>query len=292
MTRAQQWTVGIVGLLMAATVAGLGLVTGDGRGPNGDEVKVLGAVLDEPARTADRPSSTRSAGPPSTYAMVPVPPAEPVPTTEPPPPVITVRQPPRRATPAPQGVAAGADGAVLTAVGAPPARAVDKARGCHSAADPGWSIVDCGALQSQGMVMIWLIESRGAGRRVLVLREQTGGLWVPALAALDDDGSRFESIAVKGEDVSGDGQPDLTFGFRRKAPGRMLDVDVVTAPGVVGLHRSLNGGSARLAKGQVDTWDLQPDGVTALHSTFRFSGSWRMASSSPVPAAAVPASMV
>lgn len=289
MSRVQQWTVGIVGFLMAAAVAGLGLVAGDSGGPNNDDVSVLG-VTRERTSVPDA-LAPRVTAPSTTYAMVPVPPASPVPTTAPPPAVITVQPPPRRASVVPQGVVAGADGAVLTPPANPTPRAIDKLRGCNSAGDPGWTIVECGALQSQGMVMIWLIESRGAGRRVLVLREQTGGLWAPVLAVADDDGSRYVDIGVKGEDVSGDGQPELSFGFRRAGAGRVLDVDVVSAPGVVALHRTLAGGSARVAKGQVDTWEALPEG-TAVHSIFRFSGSWRMVSSSPVAADAVPPSMV
>ena len=202
-----------------------------------------------------------------------------VPTTEP--------------TPAaPPSAALTAEGALLARPASESTRKVDKAKGCNSAVDPGWRVVECGALRRDDGVLLWVSESRGKGLRMLVLRERTAGEWVTVLAASDDDGSRWAKIGVRGEDVSGDGRPDLVVGFHLRDAAATLAVDVVDRPTAVGLHRLLPGGSARTGKGELVTWARLGDG-SFEQATLKVVGTaWRVATSTRVGRDAVQPSMV
>lgn len=170
-------------------------------------------------------------------------------------------------------------------------RPVDKAKGCRSANDPGWRIEECGALRSGGTVLLWLVESRGGGTRTLVLREQTAGRWAVVLEAKDDSGSLFSSVGVRGEDVSGDGHPELVFGFHRRGGQRVLAVDVIDASPAVVVHRELTQGTARTAKGRLDTWAAAGDGFDHVVISFA-NGAWRASPPQRVARGDVPPGMV
>jgi hypothetical protein len=112
-----------------------------------------------------------------------------------------------------------------------------------------------------------------------------------ALAARDDQGTAFSSVGVRGEDVSGDGQPELVFGFHRRGADRALAVDVVDASPAVVVHRELTSGVARVAKGQLDTWAAAGDGFD--HVVVRFSaGAWRASPPKRVARSDVPPGMI
>lgn len=288
-----------------ATVAGLVLLlgavlvlTGD-FGGDGERLAVQGGsdgstttVPAEEPTTVPEPASTDT-----TVPLVPLTTGVPIPNAvQAPPPTTAPSATPAApraggtttASTAAGGSVVGAGGAVLTRPSdSSTTRPVDKAKGCHSANDPGWRIEECGALRTAGTVLLWLVESRGGGTRTLVLREQSAGQWVVALAARDDSGKSFSSIGVRGEDISGDGQPELVFGFHRRGGDRVLAVDVVDAsPGVV-VHRELPRGTARTAKGQLDTWSAAGDGFD--HVVIRFSdGAWRASPPKRVMAGDVP----
>ncbi|MBW3557978.1 MAG: hypothetical protein KY454_13675 [Actinobacteria bacterium] len=294
MSRRQRWILGaMAGLLGVAAVVAL-VVGGSSRG--GPEQRL--AVEAGPAgttTTSEAPASTDT-----TVALVPVTTGVPVPTT---PTTATAARGNVRVTPAPAGSPSasgpagppplGADGAVLAPPSPPPpSRPIDKARGCHSAVDPGWKIVDCGALRTSGTVLVWLVESRGKGLRALVLKEQAPGQWATVLRAADDDGSRFSSIGVRGEDVSGDGQPELAFGFHRRGPDRVLAFDLVEASGAVAVHRELPHGSVTLSKGEFVTWAATGDGRAQRSVVRHAGGAWRIVASETVDRSAVPQSMV
>jgi len=186
----------------------------------------------------------------------------------------------------------GSTGAILTRPQSSGTRAIDKAKGCNSANDAGWTVADCGALRAGDTVLVWVIETKGEGRRALILREQTAGAWAVVLSAADDRGVTFTAVGVRGEDVSGDGRPDLVFGFHRRGADKVLAVDVVEAPGAVTVHRELAQGSARPSKAQLDTWSAAGDG-TFEHAVLRVAaGAWRLASSERVDARSVPQSAV
>lgn len=289
-TRRQRWilggTAGFVLIVALATTALNG-------GGNEQRLAVNGRVLESSTTTSEAPSSTDT-----TFALVPVTTGVPVPTTPTTAPPVTGGV---KVTPAPAaapGPAVGGpppltgEGAVL----APPApsstRPIDKAKGCNSAADPGWRIVDCGALRTSGTVLVWLVEARGRGLRGLVLKEQAPGQWATVLRAADDDGTRFSSIGVRGEDVSGDGQPELAFGFHRRGSDRVLGFDLVDAAGAVAVHRDLPQGSVTLSKGEMSTWAATGDGRAQRAVIRHVGGAWRVATTETVDRAAVPPSMV
>lgn len=273
-----------------------------------DRLAVEGRAEDAPPQSepAPEPSSPPEADSGTTVPLVPVTTGVPVPdAVEAPPPTAapsaTPGTPRARSDSSATGSAAGTpgDGDVVTGTGAvltrPPdtttTRPVDKAKGCHSAADPGWTIQDCGALRSGGGVLLWVVESKGKGLRTLVLRERTSGRWTVVLSALDDQGSTFSAVGVRGEDVSGDGHPELVFGFHRRDRERTLAVDVVDASPAVVVHRELPQGAARVSKGQLDTWAAAGDGFD--HVVIRYaSGAWRAGRPTRVARADVPPSMV
>ncbi|HET9442630.1 MAG TPA: hypothetical protein VFO65_04860, partial [Acidimicrobiales bacterium] len=249
---------------------------GDGRGGKDGQAGgggVTTTAVDEP------PVSTET-----TYALLPVTSGVPIPTVP-----TTAPAPPPTAAPAPvpaAGVltagppALGAQGALLAAPAAPVPRTIDKAKGCYSAVDPGWRVVQCGALKTKGTVLLWVVEARDKGLRALVVREVTPGQWAVVLAAADDDGSDWSSIGVRAEDLSGDGHPDLAFGFHRRTPDKVLAVDVVDAPGTVVLHHEVAGGVAQLAAGELALWQVLPDRAERL--VVKFDGTaWRLVATTP-----------
>ncbi|MBW3615748.1 MAG: hypothetical protein KY439_10640 [Actinobacteria bacterium] len=293
MSRRQRWTLGAVAGLVG--VVALAALVAGGSSRDGRDQRLSVEAGTAETTTTEAPPSTDT-----TVALVPVTTGVPVPTT----PTtssaasgnVRVSAAPAASPPAaaPAGPPAiGADGAVLAPPNPPPAtRAIDKAKGCRSAVDPGWKIVDCGALRTSGTVLVWLVESRGKGLRALVLKEQAPGQWATVLRAADDDGSRFSSIGVRGEDASGDGQPELGFGFHRRGPDRVLALDLVDASGAVGLHRELPQGSVTLSKGELVTWAATGDGRAQRSLIRHAGGAWRIVASEAVDRTAVPPSMV
>lgn len=188
--------------------------------------------------------------------------------------------------------ALSAEGALLVRPASDAVRSLDKARGCNSAVDPGWRIVDCGAVRRDDAVLVWTVQAKGKGLRATVLRERTAGEWLTVLAASDDTGTRWSKIGVRGDDVSGDGRTDLVFGFHTRTADRALGVDVVDGPGTVGLHRLLPQGSVRVEKGALHGWGALADG-SYEHTTWKWiADGWRVAATERVRADAVPPSMV
>jgi hypothetical protein len=164
-------------------------------------------------------------------------------------------------------------------------RSVDKATGCTSATADGWKQTGCGALRTSGTVLLWVVETKGKASRALVLKEQTEGRWAVVLSAADVDGTAFSKIGVRGEDVSGDGQPELVFGFHRKDGASTLSMDVVDATPAVVAHRDL-------AKGEITTWAATADGAAdEVHIRYA-SGAYRAGAAQKVARSAVPASMI
>ena len=303
MTDVQRRVLGVGGGLAAILVLVLVLTTGGPDGSEGDRLAVRGRAEHAPSTTSP---PTTEAAPSTTLPLVPVTTGVPVPdAVEAPPPT----QPPS-ATPAAPGTAPGPTvaGASSSAAGAStvdgkgallarPAnttatRPVDKAKGCNSANDAGWKIANCGALRSSGTVLLWVVETKGSATRVLVLKEQTAGNWSTVLQAADDAGTAWSSVGVRGEDVSGDGQPELVFGFHRQGAERVVSMDVVDAAtaGVV-VHRDLNRGVVQTAKGRITTWSAAGDGYDEV--VIRFSGgAWRASAPIRVDRGAVPAPSV
>ena len=276
-----------VAVVAVANDAADGIDDGDG-----GRLAVAGEVEERTPQSTD-----------TTFALVPVTGGAALPTTTvalPPPP------PPPSVLPAPGTTAEptvargdkiratdtiGPAGQVLEPAPAdPPARAVDKARGCNSANDAGWRVVQCGALKREDVVLLWVVESKGEALRAIVLRERTAGQWVLVLAA---ESSEWSKVGVRGEDISGDGRPDLVFGFRSKAGDKGMDLDVVEA-GAVTMHGRLRGPSVSvvLKPAELHIWGSRLDGTSDHVMIRKVPDGWEAAASEVVPRSSVPASMV
>ena len=297
MTRGQRWLLGAVGCLIV--VVSLAWVAA-AAGSDGDEPSRSRASANGESETTERTDTTLPLVPVTSGAPLPptstTPPSVPLPTPE----QVAAAIPSTSAPPGSTSTAAApapppaltAEGALLTRPSTDQVRPVDKARGCHSANDPGWRIVECGALRRGDGVQLWVVQSRNKGLRVLVLRERTAGQWVTVLSAADDDGTRWSRVGVRGGDVSGDGQPDLVFGFHLRSGDKALALDVVDNIGVVGLHRLLPGGSARLEPGALHGFAALADG-SYEHTTYKWlANAWRVAATERMAREAVPPSMV
>lgn len=309
MTTTQRRTLATgAGLAILLLVVVLLLSRGGSDGP--DRLAVRGRAENAPtteAIAAPEPTPPSDAAGGTTIPLIPLTTGVPVPNAieAPPPTTAPTATPgaPRAGAAAPTtssgGQPAAAGTSAVVATGAvlvkPPdstaTRPVDKAAGCNSANDPGWKIEECGALRSGGSVLLWLVESKEKGTRTLVLREQTAGRWAVVLGAHDDSGKALVSVGVRGEDVSGDGQPELVFGFHRRGDDKVLSMDVVDSAATVVVHRDLVRGSVRVAKAQLDTWAA--NGSAFDHVVIRFTGGqWRASAPQPVASGDVPSSMV
>lgn len=306
MSAQQRRVLAVVGGVVVLVALVLFLTSGGGGG-DGDRLAVEGRTEDASTTTvtADpEAGADNAAAADTTLPLVPVTTGVPVPdAVEAPPvtatPTATPAAPPAGTTAGgPQAASAGAGGSVVTADGATltrspsgAVRTVDKAKGCNSAVGEGWKLQDCGALRTSGTVLLWVVETKGKASRALVLKEQTEGRWAVVLSAADVDGSQLARIGVRGEDVSGDGQPELVFGFHRKDAAPTLSMDVVDASPAVVVHRDLAKGVVQLAKGEITTWAAAGDGYDQV--AIRYSaGAWRAGVAQRVARSAVPASMI
>lgn len=292
----QRRALGLVGVVAALVALVLALTSGG----DDDRIAVRGVAENAPSTTTST-TALDDDGANTTVPLVPVTTGVPVPNaTEAPPPTAppsATPAAPRATTGAGESAAGGTvvtgEGATLTRSPSGAVRTVDRSKGCTSAtASDGWKIEDCGALRTSGTVLLWLVETKGKASRALVLKEQTSGRWLIVLSAADVNGATFAKIGVRGEDVSGDGQPELVFGFHRMDAASTLSMDVVDASPAVVAHRDLAKGAVRLAKGEITTWAAAADGAYD-QVAIRFSaGAWRAGAAQSVPRSAVPASMI
>jgi hypothetical protein len=304
-TVSQRRVLGVVGGLVVLLALVFALTAGES---DDQRLEVRGQAENAPSTTTSTSAPDGEAAADdateTTLALVPVTTGVPVPdATEAPP----VTEPPSATPAAPRtptsgagapaaaagdGIVVTADGATMTRSPSNAVRTVDKAKGCNSAGGEGWKIDNCGALRTNGTVLLWVVETKGKMSRALVLKEQTAGKWLVVLSAADVNGATFDTIGVRGQDVTGDGQPELVFGFHRKDDARTLSVDVVDASPAVILHRDLVRGSVRLAPGEITTWAASGAG-TFDQVAIRFAGgAWRASAAQSVARSAVPASMV
>jgi hypothetical protein len=256
---------GAVGLL--ALVLLLVALTGGGDGDDDVTTGPTSSTSSTTTTQAVEPVSTSSSTTTSSTTSTTAPP--PPPSSEPPPP------PPL-----------SADGAVLGRPAVSTPRTFRDADGCASLADRGPWEVECDVVSAAGTDLAWMVaEHRGTGAlQARVFRRLAGNQWVVALAAEDQDRIEWAGVVVKAEDASGDGQPEIVFGFRHQGTGQILELDVVGAPGEVVLHRELDKGTAQVRPGQIDDWSAQfaPEDANCcpssfLHSTIRFAeGAWRV----------------
>jgi hypothetical protein len=302
-TVAQRRALGVLGGLAVILVL-IVLLTGVGPGGNDGERLAVRGVAENAPTTSEAPTTTADPSSATTVPLVPITTGVPVPNAVQAPPATA----PPSATPAAPRTASGTTGVAAAPAGtttvdgkgalltrpsnSAAARPVDKAKGCNSANDAGWKVANCGALRSSGTVLLWVVETKGNATRVLVLKEQTAGNWSTVLSASDDPGTAWSSVGVRGEDVSGDGQPELVFGFHRQGADRVVSMDIVDAPtATVVVHRDLTRGVVETAKGRASTWSAAGDGYDEVVIRYT-AGAWRATAPKRVDRGAVPAPSV
>jgi hypothetical protein len=294
MSVAQRRALAVVGAVVV--IAALVLVlTQDGGGGGEQRLAVEGATVDASTTSTTLPPES------TTLPLVPITTGVPVPdaTEAPPataPPSATPAAP--RATATSGGTVAGAggtapgatavdgSGALLTRPSNAPLRPVDKSKGCNSANDAGWKIAECGALRTNNTVLLWVVETKGDATRALVLKEQTAGQWALLLRGGVANGG-WTRVGVHAEDISGDGQPELVFGFHGSASDKPLAIDLVDANANVAVHRDLSHGIAQTAKGSLTTWSAAGDGYDQQAITYA-GGRWQASAPQRVARTAAP----
>ncbi len=146
----------------------------------------------------------------------------------------------------------------------------DDTFGCDSIATQSGSASDCDRLSIGGVNIAWVLDANGGAT---VLQNDPGvdeeGTWN---VELETGGSPSRRPLVT--DVTGDGQPELVFGFRSD---QSLLVDVIEIrdgnAGVV-LHLDLPGGRVSAGDGQLDVWQTDDAGTFEHWTVTRNSGRW------------------
>ena len=225
--------------------------------------------LDETVVSVDSGPPTDTTTPPVTTTPLVVDSTIPVETTTP---VDTTLPPESTDAPVttrpPRELSLSTDG---TAFEAASARALwDDAVGCDSIATQTGAASDCDRLSIGGVNIAWVLD---AGGGATVLQNDPGvdepGTWNVELETRSTP-TRRPLIT----DVTGDGQPELLFGFRSDSS---LTVDIVEIregnAGVV-LHLDLPAGRVSAGDGQIDVWQKNDAGSFEHWTVTRNSGRW------------------
>jgi hypothetical protein len=115
---------------------------------------------------------------------------------------------------------------------------------------------------------VWLVEHKPVATsateawRAFVLQWSQGkGAWLVDLEYRDDDASVVFDVNVLASDLTGDGRPELVFGYHFNGSGSILGYDVVTSAATggptVAVHRELSHGSALVADGTITDYDAR-----------------------------------
>ena len=283
MTGDQKRVLAVVAGLVAVVLVGVLLVATRGDDPK--QVETTAGETTSSEESADDDEADVQLD--TTETTLRLEPVTPGPSTAPPPTQRPATAPKPSSAPPTAPVAAmqPSSGSVVTGDGALMARPTTAttrtldAKRCPTA-HQGWTSRDCGAVRATDLVLVWSIESKGSGLRAVLLRQSAGGQWTTVLAAEDPDGSRWSSIKVAADDVSGDGNPEIGFGFHLKGPQQALAVDLVEAPGRVVVHVDLPKGAAKVDPGRLDTWSAGAAGdQTVTHSVIQVAdGAYRRTS--------------
>jgi hypothetical protein len=229
-------------------------------------------------------SSQLDASPSPDISPSPSPPAAPSPRPSAAPPAnptITAANAILRAGPAPDDTAASNWGANN---GGP---------GCTIWVHAGWTQDGCDIVVIGGDTehsMAWVLEHKMAGgtttRRVSVLKG-TAGAWVTALYYTDDSGG-VTAIYAKTADITGDGSPEITVGYRYPGTQPLLRLDGVRRVGTgsptVVLHRQLTRGRAVISGGKLTDYSANPD-TTYVKTVITYSAGAFHGVVSTVPSA-------
>ena len=171
--------------------------------------------------------------------------------------------------PPPDGTPIGATGALLSAPPPPLTQSSEPPdANCHALGDAGWIVKACGTASMSGGARVWLVEHKPVPNsateawRAFVLHWSQGkGVWLVDLEYEDDAASQVFDINVLPSDLTGDGKPELVFGFHFTGSGSILGYDVVTATSgnnpSVSVHRELSHGAALVAAGLITDYDAK-----------------------------------
>ena len=138
---------------------------------------------------------------------------------------------------------------------------------CTALADGGWTLDGCAPVDMAGGTWVWLTEYRPSGPvkewRALVLHWSQGkGAWLTDLRLADATG--IAQINVRQLDLTGDGKPEIVFGYHLDGSGSILAYDIVqgsTSPLAVSAARQLSHGRATVAPGAITDYDAKyPNG--------------------------------
>jgi hypothetical protein len=144
----------------------------------------------------------------------------------------TVTTSPPVVTPSPgQEPAITAEGQVLRE-GDRPVVPVAATAPCQSLVAPGL-LGECGEVPVAGTRVVWVVQrdttadgSSAFAARVFTFVPDAGG-WVEWLQASDPAGERWSDVNVLPADLTGDGVPELLFGFREVDDRLTLEYDIV-----------------------------------------------------------------
>ena len=225
--------------------------------------------LDETVVAVDSGPAADTTTPPETTTPLAVDSTTPAESTVP---VETTSPPETTSAPvttrAPRNLSLSTDGTLFEAASD---RALwDDAVGCDSIATQTRAASDCDRVSIGGVNIAWVLD---AGGGATVLQNDPGvdepGTWNVELATRSTP-TRRPLVT----DVTGDGQPELLFGFRSDSS---LVVDVVEIrdgnAGVV-LHLDLPGGRVTAGDGQIDVWQRSDSGPFEHWTVTRNSGRW------------------
>ncbi len=219
------------------------------------------AVDSGPATETTTPAETTT--PLAVDSTIPVDTTTPSETTSPP---ETTKAP--VTTVAPSELSLSTDGTLFQAASD---RALwDDAVGCDSIATQSGAAGDCDRLSIGGVNIAWVLDA-GGGATVL---QNDPGVDEPGTWNVELETGSTPSRRPLVTDVTGDGQPELLFGFRSDSS---LTVDIVEIrdgnAGVV-LHLDLPGGRVSAGDGQLDVWQQSEAGSFEHWTVTRNSGRW------------------
>ncbi len=206
-------------------------------------------------------------------------------------------------------------GPVITPAGAElrrtgnPVKALGAGVGCTALEDPGFTAT-CGSTQMAGGRVVWVVEYKplpgiafAAYYAYVYAYVPAAGGWVQSLRASDPHASKWTGARVIAADLTGDGRPELVFGFHYQGSGSDLGYDVVTfpaggSPGVAAHPDVLVQGSVRVSAGRIDQYSAQyPNNEPNccppyfLHDTIAYVGGvFRVTARSRSKPSAVPSS--
>ena len=146
----------------------------------------------------------------------------------------------------------------------------DDAVGCDSIATQTGAASDCDRLSIGGVNIAWVLDA-GGGATVL---QNDPGIDEPGTWNVELETGSTPTRRPLVTDVTGDGQPELLFGFRSDSS---LIVDIVEIrdgnAGVV-LHLDLPAGRVSAGDGQIDVWQKNDAGSFEHWTVTRNSGRW------------------